>query len=153
MGFVKEYSEYYLIKRNELFKILPRIKKASIFCDKIGKWVIFAVDTAKNHLYKYVELAIAFEDHEGSAWKFGFYHQGKIICGALIGEHGETGVELEGNYREGDFKKMASLLKLEIKAVKKLFNSEKPDVKYFTEIMGFEIIRSNAFLLENPPII
>ncbi|MCK5219130.1 hypothetical protein KAR10_06400 [bacterium] len=66
----------------------------------------------------------------------------------MIGEHGETGVEFENNYREGDFKKMASLLKLKAKAVERLFDAKQPDQNTFAKMIGFEIIRVNHFLLE-----
>ncbi len=143
--YLEEHSEYYLIKPDELVKIQSLLGRHSIIDNKASKkWLIIVVDTEETHIHEYVKFAIYFKNHKGNGWGFDFYHRRRWVCGVLDSK--------EESYRAGNFKKMASLLELKTNAVEKLFNSEHPEAKFFAKIMGFEIIRSNAFLLKNPPI-
>jgi hypothetical protein len=136
-----EFGDYYLVRASELSK-LRGLKGAQMFAstkpNKNERWIPVPLDSAK--IPKLVDVALHFRDDEGGAYELEVYAKGKRIAYGLWGENEETGVSLEDNECTGDWNKVATLLDVDAKKLKKLLESDFPDMAKVAKLVGFPII-------------
>jgi hypothetical protein len=128
-----DYSEYYVVP------IAHRAAVAKLFEShrliEEDKFVIVISDDKKRAAK--LDVALAFNNDEWSAWGFTLFVKGKPIASGLFGENEESGVSLEDNCLEGDLDKAAKLLGVDPKKLRKVVEAADPDVEKFLKVVGF----------------
>lgn len=129
-----DYSEYYVVPIAHRKTVAKLFEKHRLIDEK--KFVIVISD--KHALFKKLDVALAFNNDEWSAWGFTLYAKGKEIATGLFGENEESGVSLEDNCLEGDLDAAATLLGVDSKKFRKVVEASDPDVEKFMKVVGFD---------------
>lgn len=128
-----DYSQYYVVPVAHLAAVKKLFEAHRLIPEK--KFVIVISDDDKKA--KKLDVALAFNNDEWSAWGFTLYAKGKQIATGLFGENSESGVSLEDNCLEGDLDAAAKLLGVDAKKFRKVVEAEDPDVEKFVKVVGF----------------
>ena len=128
-----DYSEYYVVPVAQRAAVAKLFEKHRIIEE--DKFVIVISDDAKRAAK--LDVALAFNNDEWSAWGFTLYRKGKPVANGVFGENAESGVSLEDNCLEGDLDEAAKLLDVDAKKLRKVVEAAEPDVEKFVKVVGF----------------
>ena len=128
-----DYSQYYVVPVAHRAAVAKLFEKHRIIEEK--KFLIVISDDDKRAAK--IDVALAFNNDEWSAWGFTLYKKGKTVANGLFGENCESGVSLEDNCLEGDLDEAAKLLGVDVKKLRKVLEDEDPDVEKFMKVVGF----------------
>jgi len=128
-----DYSEYYVVPIAHRKAVAKLFEKHRLIDEK--KFVIVISD--KHKLFTKLDVALAFNNDEWSAWGFTLYRKGKPVANGVFGENAESGVSLEDNCLEGDLDAAAKLLGVDAKKFRKVVEAKEPDVEKFVKVVGF----------------
>ena len=128
-----DYSQYYVVPVAHRAAVAKLFEKHRIIEEK--KFLIVISDDDKKAAK--LDVALAFNNDEWSAWGFTLFVKGKTIANGLFGENEESGVSLDDNCLEGDLDEAARLLKVDAKKLRNVVEAEGPDVEKFMEVVGF----------------
>jgi len=128
-----DYSQYYVVPVAHRKAAAKLFEEHRLIDEK--KFVIVITDDDKKAAK--LDVAMAFNNDEWSAWGFTLYAKGKRIATGLFGENAESGVSLEDNCLEGDLDAAAKLLNVDAKKLRKVVEADDPDVEKFMKVVGF----------------
>ena len=128
-----DYSQYYVVPVAHRAAVAKLFERHRLIDEK--KFVIVVSNDDKK-LAK-LDVALAFNNDEWSAWGFTLYVKGKPIANGVFGENGESGVSREDNCLEGDLETAAKLLGADAKKLRKVVEAAEPDVEKFMKVVGF----------------
>jgi hypothetical protein len=128
-----DYSQYFVVPARDKARVIKLFDPMCIIDD--GKFIIAVSEDQK--LAKKLDLVLDFNNDEWSAWGFALFRKGKVVAEGLFGENLESGVSFEDNCLEGDLDKMAELLEVSAAKLKRIVESEDPDVDAFIKLVGF----------------
>ncbi len=128
-----DYSEYYVVPVAQRARVEKLFESHRIIDD--GKFLIVITDDRKRTAK--LDVALAFNNDEWSAWGFTLYAKGEPIANGLFGENAESGMSLEDNCLEGDLDRTAKLLSVDVKKLRKVVEASEPDVERFMKVVGF----------------
>ena len=128
-----DYSQYYVVPIAHKAAVATLFEAHRLIAEK--KFVIVITDDDKKA--KKLDVALAFNNDEWSAWGFTLFAKGKQIATGLFGENAESGVSLEDNCLEGDLDAAAKLLGADAKKLRAVVEAEEPDVEKFMKVVGF----------------
>ncbi len=141
-----DFSQYYVVP------IAHRAAVAKLFeAHRIieeDKFVIVIISDDDKRVAK-LDVALAFNNDEWSAWGFTLFVKGKPVANGLFGENDETGVSIEDNCLEGDLDEAAKLLGVDAKKLRKVVESEDADVEKFMKVVGFGRYSITAYELDS----
>jgi hypothetical protein len=129
-----DFSEYYVVPIKHRAAVAKLFERHRLIPD--GKKFIIVISNDHKKAKK-LDVALAFNNDEWSAWGFELFAKGKTVAKGLFGENCETGVSLDDNCLEGDLDAAAKLLGADAKKFRKVVEAAEPDVEKFLKVVGF----------------